>query len=284
MNILGKLNKLIKILAGLFVSIVHQPKLSLNLLGQLPFALRGSIYSQHLESNITEHTLPLTSEHAGSAISTNPLEAYFNSHETGRGIHKWTHYFDIYHHHFSKFIGRDVNVLEIGVYSGGSLDMWRHYFGPKCQVYGVDIEETCKNYENEYTEIFIGDQEDRNFLKDLKKHVPPIDIIIDDGGHQPGQQIASLEELLPHLRSGGVYMCEDVHGEYKGFSGYMHGLVNNLNRHKLSSDPELGISPSDFQAWISSIHFYPFMVVLKKADIPASKFIAPKRGTEWAWN
>jgi hypothetical protein len=48
------------------------------------------------------------------------FEVIFGSRKTGRGIWKWIHYFDIYHHHFSKYIGRDVCVLEIGVYSGGS--------------------------------------------------------------------------------------------------------------------------------------------------------------------
>ena len=88
--------------------------------------------------------------------SSNPLREYFDSHKTGRGIWKWTHYFEIYHRHFSKFIGREVHVVEVGVFSGGSLDMWKAYFGPRCHVYGVDIEPACKTYEDERTKIFIG--------------------------------------------------------------------------------------------------------------------------------
>lgn len=281
MTILGKFNKLLKILAGVLASIIRQPKLSLNILGQLPFAIRGAIYTQYLNSDLGEINSSLTQVHHVAKDSTNPLEDYFNSHETGRGIHKWNHYFDIYHHHFSKFIGREVNILEIGVYSGGSLEMWRHYFGPKCHVYGLDIEDACKSYENEYTDIFVGDQEDRNFLKELMHRIPAIDIVIDDGGHKPEQQIASLEELLPYIRPGGVYLCEDIHGEYKGFSGYMHGLVNMLNTFRYAY-PELSINPTNFQAWIRSIHSYPFVTVLEKAEFATNQFIAPKRGTEWA--
>lgn len=55
--------------------------------------------------------------------STNPLWEYFQAHKEGRGIFKWEHYFEIYHRHFARFVGRKVNVLEIGVYSGGSLEM-----------------------------------------------------------------------------------------------------------------------------------------------------------------
>src|SRR5215472_13475880 len=61
--------------------------------------------------------------------TSNALQDFFDARKTGRGIWKYTHYFDIYERHFSRFRGREVNVLEIGVYSGGSLEMWRDYFG-----------------------------------------------------------------------------------------------------------------------------------------------------------
>ena len=83
------------------------------------------------------------------------------------------------------------------------MGMRREYFGPQCHVYGVDIDEACRVYENEYTKIFIGDQADRNFWKSFKNEVPRVDIVIDDGGHKSEQQIATLEEMLPHISRGG---------------------------------------------------------------------------------
>ena len=258
----------------------HDPELSLRLLSQWPIVRRGFNYAQHWESIAVKHTAPLLPEHETTAAASNPLKAFFDSRETGRGIWKWNHYFDIYHRHFSKFVGGEVNVLEIGVYSGGSLEMWRDYFGPKCRAYGVDIEEACKCYDNEYTEIIVGDQEDRDFWKAFKERVPAIDILIDDGGHQTEQQIVTLEEMLPHLRPGGVYLCEDVHGAYNGFSAFMQGLVNNLNMHRVIGAGR-GVSSTEFQAWIHSIHFYPYVTVIEKADSPVRHLIAPKHGTEW---
>ena len=73
----------------------------------------------------------------------NELEKYFFS-NTGNLIHKWRHYFEIYDRHFSRYRGSDVHVLEIGAYQGGSLQMWKHYFGPSAQIYGVDINPECK--------------------------------------------------------------------------------------------------------------------------------------------
>jgi hypothetical protein len=208
------------------------------------------------------------------------LKAFFDERETGRGIWKWAHYFDIYHRHFSKFVGREAHVLEIGIFSGGSLEMWRNYFGPKSHLYGVDIVEDCKVYENEYTTIFIGDQADRSFWKDFKQRVPHLDILIDDGGHTTEQQIVTLEEMLPHLRPGGILLCEDVVGVYNGFSAYVHGLVSNLNETR-TGVLEDGLSASEFQNWIHAVHFYPYVTVIEKADRPVRQFTDAKRGSEW---
>src|SRR5690242_2489204 len=93
----------------------------------------------------------------------NPLRAFFNARTEGHGIWKWDHYFDAYHRHFARFRGTEVHILEIGIYSGGSLEMWRNYFGPRCHVYGVDVEEACRRYEDAQTTVFIGDQADRAF-------------------------------------------------------------------------------------------------------------------------
>ena len=121
----------------------------------------------------------------------------------GRACGKWLHYFEPYHRHLRKFVSRPVTVVEVGVYGGGSLPMWRHYFGQGCRVHGVDIQEQCKAYEDSQTTIHIGDQADRAFWKRFRQSVPDVDVLIDDGGHQPEQQMVTLEEMLPHLPSRG---------------------------------------------------------------------------------
>jgi hypothetical protein len=68
----------------------------------------------------------------------NPLWQYFTDHQ-GRVIHKWHQYFDVYHNHFNRFRGKNITFLEIGVSQGGSLQMWRKYFGPQAKIYGIDI-------------------------------------------------------------------------------------------------------------------------------------------------
>ena len=221
---------------------------------------------------------------ASVSSSANPLWEYFQNHKEGHGIWKWEHYFDIYHRHFARFVGQKVNVLEVGVYSGGSLEMWRSYFGEKSHMYGVDIEEACKAYENDHVSIFIGDQADRAFWRTFRKSVEGIDILIDDGGHKPEQQQITLEEMLPSLQPGGVYLCEDVHGYFNRFSTFASGLahgLNDLNGMNCISGSLLQSSVSPFQSSIHSVHFYPYVVVIEKHRVPPTKLSAPKHGTEW---
>lgn len=212
----------------------------------------------------------------------NPLWDYFQNNKEGNGIWKWEHYFDIYHKHFNKFINKEVKVLEIGIYSGGSLGMWKSYFGDKCKIYGVDIEEACKIYENDHTKVLIGDQEDRNFWKTLFKEIGPIDIIIDDGGHTTEQQRITLEETLSEINPGGIYLCEDVHRENNRFAEYTKSFVDELNKIKVNSNKNnLTSGVTNFQSSIKSICYYPYVTVIEKYEAPISKLSAPKHGTVW---
>ena len=170
---------------------------------------------------------PLSSE---DEHPVGPIEAYAKAHTTGLGIHKWDHYLPVYDRHFAKFRGTEVHILEIGVFSGGSLEMWRDYFGPKAHIYGVDVREACLSYETDRTRIFIGDQSDPAFWAKFRAEVPDLDIVVDDGGHRAPEQIATIEGLLPHMRPGGVFVCEDVHFEYNPLLDYVNGLSREAAR------------------------------------------------------
>jgi methyltransferase family protein len=213
-------------------------------------------------------------------LPANPLADYFDGHTTGPGLWKWRHYFDVYHRHFQRFVGREVHVVEIGVFSGGSLGMWREYFGAGCRIYGVDLQPECRAYEEGPIRIFIGDQGDPEFWRGFRREVPAVDVVIDDGGHDPLQQIVTLEALLPHIRRGGVYLCEDVHGPGHPFHNYVNGLSRNL--HSMGhGDAPFARRPIDFQRTIESIHLYPYLTVIEKRSTPLEELSAPQHGTEW---
>src|SRR5215831_10142146 len=145
----------------------------------------------------------------------NELEHFFFN-EDHRMIHKWRHYFEVYDRHLIhlKESGQRVNLLEIGISHGGSLQMWNYYFKNNVNIYAIDVNPECKKFESDNVKIFIGSQEDPTFLKFLKENTPPIDVLIDDGGHAMRQQITTFEILFEHLQENGIYICEDLHTSY----------------------------------------------------------------------
>lgn len=132
------------------------------------------------------------------------LLEYFESNQDRNAMTKWLHYFEIYEKHFNKFIGKNVKILEIGVWQGGSLKMWKEYFGKNAQIIGVDINSKCKQIEDEQIKIYIGDQANIEFLNKLIDEEKNFDIIIDDGGHLMNQQITSFKTLYPFVNNGGI--------------------------------------------------------------------------------
>lgn len=265
-----------KNLFQLLRSFLTQPGESFKALRSLPVTLDAMKLAREWPSNTSSRSIPVPTSDA-----SNPLWKFFEARQAGRGIWKWTHYFDVYHSHLKKFVGQEVHIVEIGIYSGGSLEMWREFLGPKCHIYGVDIAPECRSYEGKDTKVFIGDQADRGFWKSFRSQVPRVDVVIDDGGHAPFQQIATLEELLPHMHPGGVFVCEDIHGRHNRFASYIGGLIDSLNEGNPRMQPELSQVASAFQSWIHSIHHYPFITVIEKRDQPIQGLVAPRHGTEW---
>src|SRR4029434_2154870 len=101
-------------------SLLSHPGWSAWVLRTLPESVRGHLFSAQWPSGRDEKN-PASSVHPKPMIDEeSPLRKYFDSHQTGRGIWKWNHYFDIYHNHFKKFVGREVHIVEVGIYSGGS--------------------------------------------------------------------------------------------------------------------------------------------------------------------
>lgn len=202
----------------------------------------------------------------------NELERFFNNND-GRLIHKWKHYFEIYDRHFARFRGMPVNIVEFGVSQGGSLQMWKDYFGQDAKLFGIDINPNCKQFEEPGVRIFIGDQEDRKFLRMLADDIPSIDILIDDGGHTMKQQINTFEELFPSIAPNGIYFIEDLHTSYwhswgggyrrpGTFVEYSKRFIDYLNAWHFQ-DPRQPTFP-DFARIAHSLHFYDSVLVIEK--------------------
>jgi len=203
----------------------------------------------------------------------NPLEAYFRANK-GRLIHKWMHYFEVYHRHFERFRGRPVVVLEFGVNQGGSLQMWQDYFGPEAKIYGVDIDPRCRQFAEGNVEIFIGNQADRDFLREVVEKIgAPIDVVIEDGGHRMRQQKVTFRTIYPHMSDDGCFLTEDTHTSYwedygggyrraGTFMEFAKARVDQLNAWHSRNKDEFEVD--DFTTTTKSIHFYDSIVVFER--------------------
>jgi hypothetical protein len=151
-----------------------------------------------------------------------PLTDLFFAHD-GRLIDKWVHYLEIYERHLAAYrdgfplpdgTRRPLRLLEIGVFQGGSLQLWRKYFGPDATIFGIDRDERCAAFDGPETRVRIGSQSDAPFLRNVVDEMGGVDIVIDDGSHRGRHQRASFDALFPELSFGGLYIAEDLHTSY----------------------------------------------------------------------
>ena len=220
----------------------------------------------------------INSENENNSI----LHNYFIDNNSN-AIHKGFSYFDLYERYFSRFKGRDINLLEIGVQNGGSTKMWEYYFKKinpnfKINIFGIDIDNRVKSLgiENENIKLFVGSQSDRDFLRKLKSEIPKIDILIDDGGHRMEEQIITFEEMYPHIKDDGIYWCEDCHTSYcwrlsggcygyknpNSYIEYMKNLIDSINAYYATKKDSLEVS--NFTNTAYGIYFHEKVVVVEK--------------------
>lgn len=199
----------------------------------------------------------------------NDLEHFFRN-EEHRMIHKWNHYFEIYDRHLSHLKGKKINILEIGISHGGSLQMWEYYFKGNANIYAVDINSECEKLAGGNIKVFIGSQEDESFLKRLKQQIPRIDVLIDDGGHTMKQQVTTFNILFDHVAENGIYICEDLHtsywkhfgGGYKKKRSFIEFSKNFIDKLHAWHTPK--VSVDEVTKSTHSLHYYDSMLVIEK--------------------
>ncbi len=199
------------------------------------------------------------------------LWAEFLDNAERRVIHKWKHYFPIYERHFARFVDRSVTLLEIGCGDGGSLHLWRRYFGPHAQIVGIDIEPHCAEFEDDQISVRIGSQDDLAILNRVVAEFGPFDIVIDDGSHIQAHVAASFAHLYPGLSKDGVYLVEDLHTAYwPDFGGGLgkpdtfieiaKNLIDELNADHARDQ----IARTEFTRTTHSMCFYDSVIVFER--------------------
>ena len=159
---------------------------------------------------------------------------------------KHSTYFPVYDRLFAPWVGRPLTFVEVGVFNGGSLLMWRDYFGPQARIIGVDFNPEARRLESDGFEIHIGNQADPAFWREFLAKVRPIDVFLDDGGHTFEQQIVTVDSVLPAMVDGGLVVVEDTHTSYqsdfggpssRSFVSWAKRMVDGIN-HRFSDFPD----------------------------------------------
>ena len=165
---------------------------------------------------------------ACDSVASESLSALCDANPTDKCSHHHN-YVELYETFFAPKRHEVTRLLEIGVQKGHSMRLWEDYF-PTARIFGVDIVDSSQHDTGRIT-TFIADQASREQLGEfLLAHGSRFDIIIDDGGHRMDQQQISFGVLFPHLRSGGLYVIEDVHTSFPELRpgyGVDHGGANS---------------------------------------------------------
>ena len=163
------------------------------------------------------------------------MENLANYYKLDKSINLGFHnYIPIYENKFSQYRDKIKCLIEIGIgcvekgdmlhvkdsgyKTGNSLRMWRDYFY-NADIHGIDInpESTIKNEERIYTHV--GDQSKKDDIIGIINMInKDIDIVIDDGSHNPNHQIQTFQFFHPYLKPNTMYCIEDIFPEYiEGF-------------------------------------------------------------------
>ena len=156
------------------------------------------------------------------------LEIYLKFKNSKLLTTKGNSYFWVYDELFSKFKSKKITFVEVGVKWGGSLFMWREFFGKNARIIGIDLDPNAKKLEKHGFEIFIGDQSSKLFWKNFFYSVGNIDVLLDDGGHTNENQILTLFNCVNFINNDGLIVIEDTISNYdsKFYNPQKYSFIN----------------------------------------------------------
>ena len=119
-------------------------------------------------------------------------------------------YLRTYDEFFQPIRESEINLLEIGLYRGDSLQLWSSYF-LKANIFGLDLNPPSGGFDDR-VKVDRADQASEASLKNAITNfgVQTFDVIIDDASHFGSLSAATFSYLFDqYLNPGGLYIVED---------------------------------------------------------------------------
>ena len=184
------------------------------------------------------------------------------NYDTDKAEH--SHYLRNYEEYFQPLLEREVKLLELGVYKGGSLLLWRDFF-TRGIVVGLDLNSVDVPDESGRIRLYQGQQQDTGLLDRIARENAPegFDIIIDDCSHIGELTRISFWHLFDnHLKPGGIYVIEDWGTGY--WDSFFDGVA-------FSYRANLGFSPALFRIRSTFAHLQRSAPVLNSILRPVKR-------------
>lgn len=102
-----------------------------------------------------------------------------------------------------------ISLLEIGVFRGGSMKLWRDYFTNPAELVGIDIDLSAVPDDiRKDPKIRLIKQ--NAYSEETAKSLGSFDIIIDDGPHTFDSLVSLITLYAPKIKYGGWMVIEDI--------------------------------------------------------------------------
>ncbi len=180
---------------------------------------------------------------------------------------------------------RARNILELGMWDGGSIAFWFEYFRPD-KLVGVDLQQredsqyfkrykSFRSAEQNIKTYWGTDQGDSTRLRQIvhTEFRDSLDLVIDDASHMYALTKKSFESLFPLLRPGGLYIIEDwAWGHWQEFQRSEHPWFSEIPLTRLIFELTAAAGSSQEHPWISNISVFQGFTVIERGDalLPAA--------------
>lgn len=160
--------------------------------------------------------------------SQEPLIDLYQTHQ-GKVSDKWSIYIQEYDRILGPWRDDPIQLLEIGVQNGGSLEIWARFLRGADKLVGCDVNPQCArlSYADPRIAIVVGDANTDAAEKAIANHAPRLNVVIDDGSHRSSDIAKSFARYFPKLADDGLFIMEDLHCSY--WSGFEGGLSHSLS-------------------------------------------------------